>query len=96
MSQINCLPRPAFWKVPDYINKMYNENAYKQEQIPFPTPRKSSLTVYRNPKPHNQNVKKRVRFKDIDDDHQYHHHYVDDANHVSIQQYIKFYFACII
>ena len=77
------MPRPAFWKVPDYINKMDSENAYEQEHVFYPTPRKSSLTVYRDSKPQNQKKKKRVRFKDIDDEHQYHYH-VDDRNHVRI------------
>ncbi|XP_065359144.1 uncharacterized protein Zasp66 isoform X2 [Calliphora vicina] len=91
MSQINCLPRPAFWKVPDYINIMDdNKNVYEQQkQFTSPTPRKSSLTLYRDSRPQHEKIKKRVRFKDVDDNdyhhHQQHLHHFDNSNTNKVQ-----------
>lgn len=87
MSQINCLPRPAFWKVPGYINNMDdNKNLYNQQhpqqQYKYPTPRKSSLTMYRDSRPHNEKIKKRVRFKDVDDNDYQQHHHNDQQHHL--------------
>ncbi|KAM7359092.1 PDZ_signaling and DUF4749 domain-containing protein Zasp66 isoform 3-T3 [Cochliomyia hominivorax] len=98
MSQINCLPRPAFWKVPDYINKMddddNNKNVYEQQIQPqtqqtfnptnFLMPRKSSLTLNRDCRPQSEKIKKRVRFKDFDEN-DYNDHQQNDHNHYTPQ-----------
>ncbi|XP_037825170.1 uncharacterized protein LOC119613257 isoform X7 [Lucilia sericata] len=100
MSQINCLPRPAFWKVPDYINIMDDhKNVYdlpiqttQQQQFISPTPRKSSLTLCRDSRPQNEKIKKRVRFKDVVDNehHQQQHqqqqlHYYNNSSTNNVQ-----------
>lgn len=89
MSQINCLPRPAFWKVPDYINNMDdNRDVIYQQQVlqqpqqqqihTTPMPRKSSLTLYRGSRPHGEKIKKRVRFKDFDENDHHQYNYQND------------------
>lgn len=90
MSQINCLPRPAFWKVPEYVNTLDgNESVYDEQvqQYLSSAPRKSSLTLHRDSRAQHEKIKKRVRFKDVDgSEYQTRHHQPDEPIR---QQYQK-------
>lgn len=84
------MPRPAFWKVPDYINNMGDNKIelnqqqiqHAQQQYKYPIPRKSSLTLYRDSRSQNEKIKKRVRFKDFDE-HDYQQHHLHQFDHAA-------------
>lgn len=66
MSQINYLPRPAFWKVPEYINNNMEKRELHVHIEKQPAATKPVL-VSRGSIPRYEKTKKRVRFRDFVD-----------------------------